>query len=510
MSDTAVTESGTRLQNFLDRSGLRGFPWKTATILYTISWGWLFIVRDSYWSDDWERFPKHGAFNAETWDSLGLAPWLRYERIIYDFVGPSGLRALIFAIFLMSTLFLYAILGKFLAQNLVQKRFLALVLLALPFNTARVSLQTIHYSVAHFLFYFAWYLLVSFKSRKVSFLSKALFFLSFGMHSLLLFYFLPVLHKLWLSQIGNIKTLILNTRRNFSLLALPFLYWMMRAIFWPAEEVYHDVGLAQVSAAVKFVLFSGLLLFLVFVLQHKINAIEQSLRIIFIGILCLFFGIIAYVLLGAFPNDWSFLSKYINIFLGRSDWYSRHQTLQPLGAALLIVGVIGLLPKSLKKFTKQIQALMLAVCVLFNVGFGFEYVVDHAKQKEVVRVLKKDGESKLWSDYQFVDQTTLLNARGRMYRERDWQGLIWLAYGVESMRASRVETMCESPNDARLVLIRGPRTHWEALKNWVSDGDMGFEVTVDDTPGACKPEMVTSERVSGAIPILFYFTGAKG
>jgi hypothetical protein len=48
------------------------------------------------------------------------------------------------------------------------------------------------------------------------------------------------------------------------------------------------------------------------------------------------------------------------------------------------------------------------------------------------------------------------------------------------------------------------------LKNWVSDGDMGFKVTVDDTPGACKPEMVTNQRSSGAIPILFYFTGAKG
>ncbi|MFZ9359473.1 MAG: hypothetical protein ACO3BW_08335, partial [Ilumatobacteraceae bacterium] len=56
MSDIAVAESGTRLQNFLDRAGLRGFPWKTATILYTISWGWLFIVRDSYWSDDWDEF----------------------------------------------------------------------------------------------------------------------------------------------------------------------------------------------------------------------------------------------------------------------------------------------------------------------------------------------------------------------------------------------------------------------------------------------------------------------
>ena len=78
------------------------------------------------------------------------------------------------------------------------------------------------------------------------------------------------------------------------------------------------------------------------------------------------------------------------------------------------------------------------------------------------------------------------------------------------MKSSRVATTCDSPKDTRLVLIQGPETHWEALKNWVSDGDLGFKVTVDDTPGACKPEMVTSERVSGAIPILFYFTGVKG
>ncbi|MFM7772151.1 MAG: hypothetical protein ACKO8F_05660, partial [Acidimicrobiaceae bacterium] len=93
MSDTAVAESGTRLQNFLDRAGLRGFPWKTATVLYTISWGWLFIVRDSLWSDDWYRYPKHGVF---AWDSYGFAPWLRYERIIFDLVGLTGSRALIF------------------------------------------------------------------------------------------------------------------------------------------------------------------------------------------------------------------------------------------------------------------------------------------------------------------------------------------------------------------------------------------------------------------------------
>jgi hypothetical protein len=78
------------------------------------------------------------------------------------------------------------------------------------------------------------------------------------------------------------------------------------------------------------------------------------------------------------------------------------------------------------------------------------------------------------------------------------------------MQSSRVASTCEFTKDTRLVLIQGPETHWDALKNWVSEGDMGFEVTVDDAPGACKPEMVTSQKVSGAIPILFYFTGAKG
>ncbi|MFM8505187.1 MAG: hypothetical protein ACKOBB_09140, partial [Acidimicrobiaceae bacterium] len=76
MSDTSVAESGTRLQNFLDRSGFRGFPWKTATILYTISWGWLLIVHDSYWAADWEYFvfPELSTFD---FDTLGFAPWMK-------------------------------------------------------------------------------------------------------------------------------------------------------------------------------------------------------------------------------------------------------------------------------------------------------------------------------------------------------------------------------------------------------------------------------------------------
>jgi hypothetical protein len=161
------------------------------------------------------------------------------------------------------------------------------------------------------------------------------------------------------------------------------------------------------------------------------------------------------------------------------------------------------------KFASPLVATVLIISVIFNVLFGFEYVVDYQKQSQIVADLKISGQSSERNEIQIIDQTVFLNARQRSYRERDWLGLIGLADGVNPNKGLKVSGDCSKNPNTRLVLIQGPRTHWEALKNWVSDGDMGFKVTVDDSPGACKPEMVTSERVSGAIPILFYFTGAK-
>ena len=506
MSDVTIAAPGTRLQNFLDRAGFGGFPWKTATILYTISWGWLFIVRDSLWADDWEMFTTYANFDFDVW---GFAPWYQYLVSTTEFLGPAFARVIIFVAFFLAGLIMFGIIQRFDLFAQRPNQMFVLAFLLLPFNSARVSLMVLLYTLSYFAFFLAWYLLICFKSRKVFVLSLVLFFFSFGMHSLLLFYFLPVLHKLFLSKVGSVRLLIAFARANFVMLLLPVLYWGLRSIFWPEEFAYHDVSLTSLLKTTYFVVILGGLLVIIFVLQLKLKAKKESLQLIFAGILSIFLGIYSYVISGFFSSNWSFFSNYIETFLGRSDWYSRHQTLQPLGAALLIVGVIGLLPKFLKKFTKVIQALILAVCVVFNIGFGFEYVVDHSKQKEVISVLKEDGEGKSESNYHFVDQTILLNARGRAYRERDWQGLIWSAYGVESMQSNRIVTTCESFSQVRLVLIQGPETHWDALKNWVGEGDMGFNVTIDDTPGACKPEMVRSEKVFGAIPILFYFTGAK-
>jgi hypothetical protein len=109
----------------------------------------------------------------------------------------------------------------------------------------------------------------------------------------------------------------------------------------------------------------------------------------------------------------------------------------------------------------------------------------------------------------FADSTQNLNARGRRVRDRDWVAAIVTAYGLDVAERVKILPSCEGGEDGRFVEINGPDTHWQALKNWVGDGDMGFEVTIDDSPGACKPELMQIERVSGVIPILFYFTGAR-
>lgn len=177
--------------------------------------------------------------------------------------------------------------------------------------------------------------------------------------------------------------------------------------------------------------------------------------------------------------------------------------LQPFGVSFVLVGLISFLPAASKRMRKILQQGLLAVCILFNVCFGFEYIVDYSKQQEIVRQLEAVNLPKFTNRYVFIDQTTNLNARGRYYRDRDWWGLIGTAYNFEFAKKAEIRTQCDQ--EGRLILINGPETHWRALKNWIQNRDMGFVVKIDDTPDTCAEDLEPSIIRQGAIPILFYF-----
>lgn len=513
MSEVSVTESGshtgagTRMQNFLGRAGLRGFPWKTATILYTISWGWLFIVRESLWADDWPRFIPEDSFGFR---GAGLAPWLGYEKLIFHSIGLTGTRVLIFCLFFVSALFMFGLASKFNFINLSQTQFFILLFLLLPFNTSRIGLECFHYSVSYALFFAGWYSLIYFKGLKWFPFSLILFFLSFAMHSMLVFFVIAILHFFEVER-RNILLLKAETcLKMLALMALPGIYWTLRTMFFPEQSLYHNLTIGRIRDSAGLSIFFLAIVFLLLFLGRNCISKKNAIITIAFGMLSAFLGLFAYIVMGYFHSDITFVPKYLVTFLGRSDRYSRHLTLQPLGIAMLIVGVTNLIFASNRLKEKFVRRFIVAICLIFNLGFGFEYVLDFVKQNAVVRELKLVGDNQSIQHIQVIDGAMELNARGRKYRPTDWSGLIWRAFGYDSRERNNIAIDCAAGEPFRLLEIIGPETHWEALKNWVSDGDMGFEVTVDDTPGACKPEMVKDEKVSGAIPILFYFTGAKG
>ena len=331
------------------------------------------------------------------------------------------------------------------------------------------------------------------------------------MFTMLVFFLLPVAHLFaldWRNKTDDVPGWL---KKNLFLITLPFFYWIMRGLFWSSSRSYHEITDNKIKGFLRLILLILAIGVGLFALYRRSSPSRKKMFLLmFFGLGSMLVAYLPYVIYGLVGYGFNVPLTYLVTMLGRSDWFSRHQILQPLGFSILLVGLIGLLPGFANRFRKWFIGAILAISVVFNVAFGFEYIVDYGKQTSVVAALGAELNKTEGDEIQMVDQTTFLNARQRSYRERDWLGLIGLAEGVDSAKTLKVVGGCSENPNTRLVLIQGPETHWDALKNWVSDGDMGFKVTVDDTPGACKPEMVTSERVAGAIPILFYFTGAKG
>jgi len=506
LGSAPAVSAPSRLSLFLDRAGLQGFPWVSAIVLYTISWGWLFIAAVFFWRYDWCPFLK----TCEDVSKQGFAPWLKYFVGFHDLIGVAVMRVSIFGCFFLAAVFLFGILRQQGLFSLREIRLIVLLFLVLPFNTTRVASMVFHYTTGYFLFFAGWYLLARSKSLNGRVMAASAFFVSFQFHSLLSFYLLPLLHYFYLAKVKTFAELSRWTRSNIVLIILPAVYWILRKNFWAGASSYHDVTVGRLANSAPF------LALLILVSVGTAYSFVSSKRGNFakrfgFSLLAICLGLLPYVLIGRYSVDLNRILTYLTVFLGRSDHYSRDQTLQPLGVSMFLVSLLGLGFRGADTLRKVMIRSIISFSVVFNLAFGFEYIVDFQKQEQIVRELKIAGVVALDGEFQFIDQTSLLNARGRTYRDNEWQGLLRLAYGEDSARraGNRFSIICTDNQRSRLVLIQGPETHWQALKNWVRDRDMGFKVTVDDTPGACKPEMVTAERVSGAIPILFYFMGAK-
>ena len=495
---------------FLDRAGLSGFPLFTALVLYTISYGWFWNVRNSHWSDDWFAFYEPGS--PKEWAQYGQAPWIVSNKWLYELTGPGFMRLIIFVGFFLAAICFYGISRKVSYLNEKHQKFTTLLFLLLPFNSARVALMTFHYSVAYCYFFFAWYLIVTCKSVWIKVVAAFLFFISFQMHSLLFFIALPILHLFSLEGSRTWRQLIIWLQNNWFLVLSAPIYVILRSRFWNVliEITYHDVKVEGIWLFLKVLVLPIIAIPMIWVLGRFLRSeYRDASRLFSVGIIAMILGLTPYILGGYFNKPEGLPLLLLLYFLGRTrEWESRHLMLQPIGATLLVSGLFAFMSVKFKRLQLSLQIFLILICVLLNAGFGFEYVTDYAKQNAVIRELKDAGYNSEISEYSFIDKSAYLNAKGRKF-SIEWRYLIDIAYGSKIAGNVTSSTQCRSSGDARLVVIDGEASYWNALQSWFKRGNFGFSVEVLDGPTPCTLDLVENRGRQNQIPLVFYFIDAE-
>ena len=152
-----------------------GFPWVSAIILYTLSWGWSLIRPNTLYCEDWackQWTLTTNECNPSWW---GFTPLVSVVRVI----PKIHITVVTFILFFLAGIFLFGILKQFKQLNLWSQHAAVLLFLVIPVNHARISGAVFFYSFCNFLFFLGWVMIM--RSNKIWICTLALLaiFLSF-------------------------------------------------------------------------------------------------------------------------------------------------------------------------------------------------------------------------------------------------------------------------------------------------------------------------------------------
>lgn len=404
--------------------------------------GVFFVLPAIYW-DDWVLF-GHAAGDILARFKMAGTPFGLYAQLhnYMQLLGPIGYKCATFLLYLGSAVTFYKILAR--QQWLTsESRFLiALLFAVLPFNFARLIGITLPYALSNFLFFLAWYWLLTHKV-----LAGGLFLFAFFTQSYLVFYLFPILEllrrELFLSGFSWRRDLpreaLLWTLRNLPLVALPVVVFLIKTLYFPPTGFYagynEGFGLEKLWPTLKIVysdfigqdlslplLVIGLLL--ARALLSRVKGIFPDCRVLLAGLIAIALALFPYLILGLAPvfDEWP---------------ASRHQLLLPLGVACLTVGGAAYLRPALAR-----HAVGLVLAISFAMNFNAYYIayLDWRKQTAVLEFLRD-------SDFKQADVILLDDRTETRFRRTlgfyEWSGIVRLAYGDDRRFAMRIE---EYPN----------------------------------------------------------------
>ena len=436
---------------------LAGFPWVSAIVLYTLSWGWSLLRPNTLYWDDWEvYFDKPLSNGLKTLDLMGRAPWGGLIEFSLLHLGTWAVTVATFLVFMSCSLFVFWILRQGLGIDDSNARSIVLLFLIVPVNHARIAVAIFDYTSSYFLFFLGWFVLVRYKSTKGFVLGCLMLFLGFKTHSFLFFVLLPFLHFVWLNKAELLAFKKLNLRHlQVAVIAvIPLAYIWLRELFWPPTVGwvgYQRPTVAGVLTGLWPVLI-GLLGLSIIGFRHFKKKHTQLSWVLLVG----GFSITALALFPYFAGElyvgYAGRPAYVTVFEFRADWRSRHQLLMPLGLALSVVGLNELLKWKGKNI---VLTTVLAVSVALNMFWGSQYFLMSHKQEQLVELFKETkGEVEIAS---VADQTLRFNGRESTFRGYEWSGFMTLA-GISTDRPG-----CDALPSGSVLILKSETSYLKAL-----------------------------------------------
>jgi hypothetical protein len=387
--------------------------------------GILFIPNALYW-DDWVWYDNSpDALMKATLEMGRVFYWLTYLHVFILSIGLWLYKVLTFVLMFLSGIFLWFILKSNIWISKELRFLVVLLFLILPFNHARVVLSTFQYTFSYFLFFLGWFFLG--KSRL---LSLFLFLLSFRTNSMLVFYTLPIVE--WYFRDSDMlkpKKLWQWGIRRLDFLLLPFVFFVVKIIFFKPNGLYHGYNtqfslkslfISPVYMAFDFTrLHVNVFLFIActiacFFIIHKrmLEPGKSDVRMLYAGLLAFICAVFPYWILGHTPTF--------------HEWTSRHQLLLPLGISLILIWFIFKYPP-----TTRVTLLSIAIglFISMNIQAYSGFFLDWDKQKSLISLMSVNDEIRDGRLIVFIDESE--NALERTYRFYEWNSLMKMAFGDE-------------------------------------------------------------------------------
>ncbi|RUR12742.1 hypothetical protein [Legionella sp. km772] len=400
-------------------------------LLYFISNVFLLLNFNGVYWDDWSLAYQSPEIIKNIFAQNSFI-WIGYLHIFLKNIG-NGIyiyRILVFFTYFGSGICLFYILQRIKYIDKNSAFFITLFFLLAPVNNARIALINTPPILMLGIFYFSFLLLTQYLDNKRTIIYRiiilSLFFISFLLESLLVFYSIVLLYIFYHLIEKNTGKLFINfIVHYFDFIILPIVFFVLKhSLFKPygsyvnynalspdylktVELTYEsfDTSLyAPISQALMTAgsnLYLTILLFVIILLvfrprntQRVIkNNFKNSSVMIFLLLSLIFFvvAVFPYCAVGKLP------------VLG--NWSSRNQILVPLGMAFLIYFLIVIIAKLNKKIASILMGGLLAVFMMEDLFSYYRYQIDWFYQCSLMQQFQA---SEVVKNYQtFVVEDTL-------------------------------------------------------------------------------------------------------